>query len=171
MTDQHFDDTTITDAFTELHSEVGALSLDAAVTELANARAEEVLLKALCDAALADWKRDNAMLLTDMEKAREAVTEAERTVRTATLEAYIASGSKKPHPAVQVRLTKVVTYDEDKASVWGMVNAPLLMRLDTNAFKKLVLANVVPVDIAQVDEVPQATIATDLSAWLESEGE
>lgn len=172
MTDEtHFDDTTIFVAVANLHIEIGTPSLDAAVTELANARALEESVKAHYSARLDAWKRDNADLLVDLDNAREAVAEAERAVRTATLDAYAQTGSKKPHPAVGVQITKVISYDGENARVWAMTASPVLLKLDAAAFDKAVRAGLVPADIAQVEEVPQATIASDLSAWLESEGE
>lgn len=169
MTEPHFDDTTISDAYAELHSEVGTPSLDSAVTELASARVLEASVKALYNARLAAWQAANADLMADLDNARAAVAEAERAVRTATLDAYAQTGDKKPHPAVGVRLNKVICYDGDSARVWAMTASPMLLKLDAAAFDKAVRAGLVPVDIAQVDDVPQATIATDLSAYIESE--
>lgn len=170
MTDEtHFDDTTISDAFAEVHTEVGMLSLDAAIRELASARGGLALCKIVVGDARARWEADNATMLAELKAAQEHVNEAERAVRIAGMAAYAQSGDKKPHPAVQIKLTKAVAFNEADARQWALDHIPTLVRLDTSAFEKVARTGTLPKEVAQVEEVPQVTISTDLSAWLESE--
>lgn len=167
MTDMHFDDTDTSDAFAEVHAEVGTPSLDAAVVELASARKVLADTKARRDEAYARWEAENATLLKYLDDARTDVAEAERAVRTAGMAAYQQSnGDKHPHAAVNIRVNKLVRYQDAAARAWALNSAPTLLKLDTVAFDKVARTGIVPTDVVQIEEVPQVTIASDLSAYI-----
>ncbi len=166
MTDMHFDDTTISDAYAEVHSEVGAPTLADLITELASARGWLALRKNSIEIARKRWEAEHSDKLDALEAAKERVNEAERAVRTATHAAYLASGDKKPHAAVGIRMTTIISYNEADARAWAMDNLKMALKLDTTAFDKAVRAKLVPADIASIEEVAQTTIASDLSAYI-----
>jgi hypothetical protein len=82
---------------------------------------------------------------------------------------------KRPHPAVGIRVNKVVEMDKNAALAYAMKLGKWL-KLDLAKFKKdakLELAKSDPdtalTAFAQIVEVPTATIAKDLSKYLEDE--
>jgi hypothetical protein len=81
---------------------------------------------------------------------------------------------KRPHPAIGIRVNKVVMMDQDKALVYAIARQKWL-NLDLVKFKKdakLELAKSDPdkelAAFAKIVEQPTATIAKDLTQYLES---
>ena len=81
--------------------------------------------------------------------------------------------NKRPHPAIGIRVNKVVKIDQDKALVYAIERRKWL-KLDLRGFKKdakLELGKSEPdgalVEFAEIVEQPTATIAKDLGAYLE----
>jgi hypothetical protein len=152
---------TLNDLVTELASARGSLALYKIVE--GDARQH---LQAKLDLLRTEWEVENADTLNALKAANERVAEAERAVRTATYEAYLATGSKKPHPAVGIRVNTIINYNEADARAWAMDNLKTALKLDAAAFDRAARNKLVPADIAQLEEVAQTTIATDLSAYI-----
>jgi hypothetical protein len=91
----------------------------------------------------------------------------EEEVRKFAIGAYEESGEKRPAPGVQVKVYSRIRYEVDRAMDWCKEYAPTFIRetLDTKSFEK-VAPNLVGAPVT-VEEEPRATIATDLSGWLE----
>jgi len=60
-----------------------------------------------------------------------------------------------------------VVYDPKVADTWARVNVPALMVLDTKTFEKAARAGTLPGAPVQLIEDVRATIASDLSTYLE----
>jgi hypothetical protein len=82
---------------------------------------------------------------------------------------------KRPHPAIGIRVNKVVQMDQDKAFQYALERQKWL-RLHLVSFKKdakLELAKTDPDEeleaFASIVEAPTATISKDLSAYLEND--
>ena len=82
---------------------------------------------------------------------------------------------KRPHPAIGIRVNKVVKMDQDKALIYAIVRGKWI-KLDLRGFKKdakLELNKSEPDEeltgFAEIVEQPTATIARDLSEYLEGE--
>ena len=108
-----------------------------------------------------------------MEQAQAEIAEATREIQAAALDAYLATGSKKPHPAIGIRETTTLTYDVDKALTWARSNLLAAVTLDRKLFETHAKAVVKtqPLDFVQIVKVPGVTIATDLSEWVTAEPE
>lgn len=117
--------------------------------------------------ALAEKQRifadENANLVTLVEQAKATVAAAEAALRQLTLEAFARTGERQPGPGVAIRLVKRVRYEFAAAFAWAKVNG-MALTLDAKAFEKIAIAT--PLPCADVEEVPQATIATDLGTAL-----
>lgn len=109
------------------------------------------------EAELAPWREAVS------QKAAE-VAEIEVAIRLAAQEAYVNTGDKHPHPAVGIRVQHVLHYDADKALEWARQHYPEALKLDVSKFEKV--ARAMELDWVQDEEVPQATIARDLSAFI-----
>jgi hypothetical protein len=126
----------------------------------AEARQRAADLRKQKDEAYVAWEEAHAELIAATRQAVEAVSEAEEKLRQLTLEAYQATGNKTPAPGVSIREVTRLSYDPKQALAWGFEHG-LGLKLDTAAFEKL--AKIQPPPFVTVEQVPQATIAQDLS--------
>jgi hypothetical protein len=128
---------------------------------------------------LATAKESKAALLKAFEQTtiylaiQDNITEANQQIDDLTkqlhelaLNDFRATGSKKPHPAMGIRVSTKLVYDLGVALDWAKTNLPAALVLDTKTFEGFVKATTVPVTFVSVTETPTATIATDLSAYL-----
>lgn len=122
-----------------------------------------------------DWMLDNLkqkpewIKLAELaESARTQIEILETDLRTATLETYAETGNKKPHSALGVREVTKLEYDADVAVAWCMHRLPAALKLDARMFEKhaKAVSETDPVKIVKITQQPQATIASDLSAYL-----
>lgn len=81
---------------------------------------------------------------------------------------FVRDGNKAPHPAVKVREMTKLEYDPDFVLAWCKANMQAVLELDKTAFEKYAKAvvEVAPVPGVKLVTVPQATIASNLSAYL-----
>jgi hypothetical protein len=93
------------------------------------------------------------------------IDELSKQLREIALADYKATGSKKPHPAMGIRVNTKVVYDPKQAETWAKENLPTAFTFDTKFFEVYV-KNVADVPCATIKQVPTATIATDLSEYL-----
>jgi hypothetical protein len=100
-----------------------------------------------------------------IEAANSQITELEKDLRLKALADFSVNGIKKPHPALGIRVTSKVVYDPKEAETWAKENLPTAFTFDTKFFEVYV-KNVSDVPCATIEQVPTATIATDLSAYL-----
>ena len=133
------------------------------VQTVAAARVATAQAQTTLTTARSAWEQANAALLEAVTAARSAQTTAEEALRTATLAAYAATGSKRPHPALGVRLITRLEYDRDRVTAWAHQHMPAVLTLDTRQFEAIARQLAVP-EVTVIQE-PTATIRTDLTPW------
>jgi hypothetical protein len=105
-------------------------------------------------------------LQASINYAAQQVDELSNQLREQALADYKATGSKKPHPAMGIRVSTKLVYEPGMALDWAKTNLPAALVLDTKTFEAFVKATTVPVTFVSIQETPTATIATDLSEYL-----
>lgn len=103
--------------------------------------------------------------------AAEDVKIAEAKVRELALDNFYVTENSRQAEGVQVKLFIKVVYVSLDAWAWCMEHATKYLLLDTKAFEKAapILKDLgAPVTLTRE---PRASIGTDLSAWLTSEGD
>ena len=87
------------------------------------------------------------------------------------VELFEQNGDKKPHPAVTIKETINLAYNESLAIAWCLKRLPAAIRLDQSLFEKHARAvmNTAPIKFVTLARVPKATVSQDLSGFLESE--
>jgi len=99
----------------------------------------------------------HAALFKEEALGKEAVIEAEATLRELAFEIYQRTGQKTVHPGVKIREVTQLTYDPKRALEWAMEHR-MALTLDAKAFEKIAKAAHLP--FVQVTVEPQATLAT-----------
>lgn len=101
------------------------------------------------------------------DTAKHMLSEVEAELRERVVNHYQLSGERPTHPALGIRLMKRYQYDVNLATEWARVWAPALLTLDVANFEKLGPSlGSAPI---KVEQVPTATIGTDLSKYLEEQ--
>jgi hypothetical protein len=100
--------------------------------------------------------------------ATAQVDELSVQLRELAIHDYWTTGSKKPHPAMGIRVTTVLEYGPSEAEDWARINLPAALTLNKSVFETYAktMAKVNPVPFVFIDDKPTATIATDLSEYL-----
>lgn len=90
-------------------------------------------------------------------------------VKNLTMEAYLETDNKKPAPGVGIRVLTKYEYDETKAFDYCLHDLPEALKLDARKFEKYVkgVQDVKPLPFVSVEEYPTATIASDLTEYLD----
>lgn len=111
-----------------------------------------------------EWMRYRQILETAQHEQRML----DDQIRSLAVTNYEGSGEKHPHPAVSIRLYTKVKYDYSTAFVWSQANLPQAITLDTKLFDKhaKAVAETAPIYFVEIAKEPQASIASDLSAYL-----
>ena len=107
------------------------------------------------------FNEEHAVLIEEKCKLTNVCSQAEAKLREMTLEAYRATGNKKPAPGVGIRIVKQLSYDDAEALAWAMESgAESCLSLQKTNFKKV--AEGLKLDFVKIGEVVQATIAKEL---------
>lgn len=106
--------------------------------------------------------------LAEQARLLQAQAALEAYLREQALAHFAATGDKQPFNYLGIRVTTGYAYAPDQALEWGKKHG-LCLSLDAKAFKDLCKADSTRPAFVTVEEVPTATIATDLSALLEPE--
>jgi len=120
-------------------------------------------------ASRGEWERQNAALIEGVKAASEWVQAAETALRSATVDAYRATGVVNPGPGVAIRHTQRVCYDPKNALAWAR-NTGLFLNLDSRGFEKFARTQPGQVPFVELVDDLQATIATDLGKALAEAG-
>ena len=88
----------------------------------------------------------------------EKRTKLEQEIRDHAVEQYNQTGEKK-FGQIGIRVTTKYDYDEEEALTWAMEHS-LCLSLDKSSFKKQM--KVQPLDFVTTEEVPTATIPTEI---------
>jgi hypothetical protein len=136
------------------------------VRELRIGLAEE---KRLLDETRAIWERENRHTIEKVGQISKDLVEEEARLRELTLEAYEATGNKKPAEGVGVRIGKEFLYDAKAALTWAKKESPIFVLevLDEKAFSAFAIQRVKAGHTIgdlkmELREVPQATISKEL---------
>jgi hypothetical protein len=100
----------------------------------------------------------------DVVTAETKMKEAETKLREMTIEAYNETGDKQPAYGVGVKVIKILDYDIKEAYEWA-IRHNMATILDVKNFEKVAKAS--PLEFVTYGEKLTATIATDLSKYLE----
>jgi len=138
--------------------------LTAQIALVAEARNEAARYHEMHRAALAVWEEEHAALIDDRGKAVERLRDAENWLREMTRAAYAETGNRTPAPGVGIRMVTELYYEKEKAFAWAREH-DMALWLDVRAFEKIAKAS--PIEFVEIREQPQATIAQDLSPYLE----
>ena len=132
------------------------------VIELAEARRSATESQQKYDEAFADWESANEQLVLrrDGDKAYASALEGE--LRAATAEYYKATGDKKPHPTLGIRVGKRAIYDPDEARRWALGHADGLLALDEKRYKKALRDGTLADMPGEVQEYITVTISRDI---------
>lgn len=141
-------------------------NLDSLVHAVAQARQQTAAAQAAVTAARRAFENEHAMLFATLEVARTAEEQAEAQLREAGLIAFRATGSKRPHPAVGVRVCTRLVYDPAAVTTWAREHLTALLVLDTKRFEQVAPHLMVPG--VTIHTEPQATIAQDLDEWIQT---
>jgi len=114
--------------------------------------------------ALQEWQEQNKPLIEDALSKGQCVFEAEIKLRELTLQAYAETGNKTPAIGVGIRELTKLEYDPKEALKWA-VQHQIALSLDKKSFEGF--AKATPLEFVRVSTEPQATIATDLSQYIE----
>jgi hypothetical protein len=106
---------------------------------------------------------------TNINNASNQIGVLTEQLHELALSDFRATGSKKPHPGVGIRVSTKLVYDQGVALDWAKTNLPAALVLDTKTFEAFVKATTVPVTFVSELQIASATIATDLSAYLQEE--
>ena len=139
------------------------------VKEVAFCRASEQEATDLIKQRRAKFEKSIEMLLAHQAREKAELQEKEAELRVAILLSYTEDGNKKPHPALGIRITKKLDYDPAYAEEWAHAHSPNLLMLDKKRFEKVLKAGGMPDFPATEHEKPTATIAKDLSEYLEGD--
>jgi hypothetical protein len=132
--------------------------------KVAEARRNELQIRAEVAAVRAQVDAENAELFDSLRSAAISTTEAELELKAATVATFNETGGKcKQWPGTSIRLMKAFIYDKAEALKWA-IEHELCLALDTKAFEGLVKSN--PLDFVKIEEQPSAAIASDLSKFL-----
>jgi GNAT superfamily N-acetyltransferase len=112
------------------------------------------------------WQLSNRLLLEAEADAKSELEDAERLLRSWTLEAYEATGSKAPAKGVGVKLVTKLRYDAKSALDWAKARG-MFLALDVPAFETFARNIPGEVPFVEITHEPTATIAQDLGKALE----
>ena len=99
---------------------------------------------------------------------RAAETEAYDKVCKAAVQAFDGE-NRKVHPAVAIKIFTGVDYDEKTATAWAREHMPGMLVLDKVRFDDL--AKAAALEFVTIEKLPKATVAKDLSPYLEAKDE
>lgn len=136
-----------------------------AVRRLAAARSAQGAIGAELQVVRAAWEQDNAALLQAVKDTAAATAVADAELRALVLAHYRATGEKAAAPGCGVRLVTALGYDNKQALEWAKGTGMALV-LDTKAFEQIAKASPGSFPFVVVEQVPQATVATDLDEAL-----
>lgn len=111
-----------------------------------------------------EWRAANEDVIARAEQAKKDLKEIDDGLRTAICLRYLATGDKKPHPKLGVRVSEKPVYDPVAAVSFALVTVPELLALDKRAFESYAkgVKNSVPLNFVQWEEKVTATIAKNL---------
>lgn len=103
-----------------------------------------------------------------VEGEQPKANEMQEQIRTAAVEIFTTTQSKKPIEGIGIREMTSVVFDEKLAVMWAKERMPELLTIDKGKFEKIMQA--IDADdrpqFVTVKKDPQVTFSKDLSMWL-----
>jgi hypothetical protein len=135
------------------------------ITKLKNARSELERVKEEQKAALGAFQQTAEWQDKQLERLSHSgdVDGLEAAIRDLAISEYQASGNKKPHELVQIKIFRIVDIlNRAAAREWCFLNFRPALSLDDKKFEQAAKDGSVPAELATVAEEPRAQIAKDL---------
>jgi len=126
---------------------------------LRNLRDNLATLKEEKKAKYEQFLKDNEQLFTNIEQNTDLMSETIDKIDVCALRIYKETGNKTLDYGVGIRVMKRFEYDELDAFKWAKEHS-LALSLDKKAFEKI--AKVDTMDFVKINEIPQATIPTNI---------
>jgi hypothetical protein len=142
--------------------------LNEQVRRVAEARRSLDAMKALYRGKEAQFLEENAHLAEQIAALATVAEQTEGALRALVLAHYEQTKEKKPVPGVEVKEKVALDYDAGAALAWARETKIALLpeSLDAKAFEKI--AKVTPLAFVKQVVTPQAQIAKDLDAVLDT---
>lgn len=146
-----------------------------AVGHLAETRQRYEQAKTSLDAKRATWEAEHQAEIDAVAAYKIQMERYEQVVRDQALEHFRATGEKKPHTAVEIKMWDEAQYNPAEAAGWCQFQMPALLVLDAKAYEKILRAvrdskTLSDTHLAtmpgRVVDQPKVSIARDLSAYL-----
>ena len=141
--------------------------------ELAEARvrlSECQVAESVCGEAAretSEWQVWQQALARRREQ-ENSIANLESDVRVRACEAFGETGIAKPAEGISIRLFTTLAYDLTAVTNWCRGIMPGLLMLDTKRFERMAREDLLPGAPVEIIKEPRATIATDLSAYLDA---
>ncbi len=115
----------------------------------------------------------NIDLFSSVERAKQAMGEAEESLRAAGLKEYEATKNLHPFPGVNIQAPEKPLYDSRLAFKWAQEHNQALIpaSLDKKEFEALVRVMKVKPNFVTMKEEAKATLVSDMAKALEGVGE
>lgn len=144
--------------------------LTVAVKNVAALRRDVAAYEDIMKVATADFQnimRGTTQKLIELKQEKDA---QEALLRELALEAYAATGEKKPAAGVEVKVKTAFKYAAEKALEWALAHGIAIVpaKLDGKTFERVIAAMPERPDWIVAADEPFVTIATDLEKALES---
>ena len=146
------------------------MTLDAQVQKLARMRAfREKYLEETKEIERMFVASPQGQLLSGLKsKLAELDTEVaatEEAIRADAVSQFKATGSRHPHPAVEVKMFKRAIYDAKAALEYARQHIPNAVKLDARKFEQAALK--LELGFVEIVVEPRARIDQDLAAYME----
>lgn len=114
-----------------------------------------------------DWEDENAYTLSTLNDIGDEIALLTSQLKNDRIQLYDGEDKSKTF-GVGIREETRLRYDVGLAYQWAL-DHKLCLRLDVKAFEKIAKAGMTTIEFMATTTVVTATIAADLSEWLEAE--
>lgn len=143
--------------------------LEQTLAGVAKARADRDAIEGRVKALRAAFEDSIRKDLDALAALKKAADDAEAAARVQALACYeLDKTNKAPALGAGIKVSRVYTYDAAKALEWARKSQMCLVpeSLDVKAFEKVLKASPASFDFVTSEDVPSATLGSDLSAYL-----
>jgi hypothetical protein len=148
--------------------QVDERTLPELVHQAHQARLAVKLTAGVVEAELQAWAESHKGITEAANAAKDHLGVVEGALRSAIIADYERTGNKQPADGCGIRVSGQYNYDEKVALSWAADHG-LCLKLDTKAFGDICKAESTRPDFVSAEETVTATIATDLSKFVEAQ--
>ena len=109
------------------------------------------------------FNKENETLINEIKIISEKIDGESGAIRALVIEKYNETGNKQQEFGLGIRVNKKLSYDEKEALNYAKEHK-MFLKLDKSGFEKH--AKTENVDFVKIEEIPTATIPTDLDKQL-----